>query len=94
VDDETASAERVAHRLGWSGREGNTMSDIVLKYPSWQKPYRAAVIETNPKLLKQKIAAAEQAAKLRLKELENSADHHEELIALTDALTALKILAE
>jgi hypothetical protein len=70
------------------------MSDIVLKYPSWQKPYRAAVIETNPKLLKQKIAAAEQAAKLRLKELENSADHHEELVALTDALTALKILAE
>jgi hypothetical protein len=70
------------------------MSDIVLKYPSWQKPYRAAVIETNPKLLNQKVAAAEQAAELRLQELENSADHHEELIALTEALTALKILAE
>ena len=70
------------------------MSDLVLKYPSWQEPYRVAVIETNPKLLKQKIAAAEQAAKLRFKELENSADHDEELIALTDALTALKILAE
>jgi hypothetical protein len=94
VDDETASQSVFAHRLGWSGREGNTMSDIAVKYPSWQKPYRAAVIETNPKLLKQKIAAAEQAAKLRLQELENSADHHEELIALTDALTALKILAE
>jgi hypothetical protein len=70
------------------------MSDIVLKYPSWQKPYRAAVIETNPKLLNQKVAAAEQAAELRLQELENSADHHEELIALTEALTALKIPAE
>jgi len=68
--------------------------DIVLKYPIWQVPYRAAVIETNPNLLKQKIATAAQAVKLRFKELENSADHHHELIALTDALTALKILAE
>ena len=66
------------------------MKDVVLKYPIW----RAAVIETNPKLVKQKIAGAEQAAMLRLKQLQNSADHHHELIALTDALTALKILAE
>jgi len=68
--------------------------DIVLKYPSWQEPYRAAVVETNPKLLKQRIAGAERAAILRLKQLENSTDHHHELTALTDALTALKILAE
>jgi hypothetical protein len=51
------------------------MSDIVLKYPSWQVAYRLAVMEANRELLKQKIAAAEQAAKLRFKELENSADH-------------------
>ncbi len=70
------------------------MKDVILKYPTWQEPYRAAVIEINPTVLKQKIAAAEQAAKLRFKELENSADHHEERIALTDALTALKILGE
>ena len=70
------------------------MKDVVLKYPTWQQPYRAAVIETNPKLLKQKIAGAQQAAILRLKQLQNSADNHHELIALTDALTALKILAE
>jgi hypothetical protein len=70
------------------------MKDVVLKYPTWQEPYRAAVIETNPELLKLKIAGAEQAVILRLKQLQNSADHHHELIALTDALTALKILAE
>ena len=70
------------------------MSEIVLKYPTWQEPYRAAVIEINPRFLKQKIEAAEQAAKLRLQELENSADGREERIALTDALTALKILGE
>ena len=50
--------------------------------------------KTNPKLLKLQIAGAEQAAILRLKKLQNSADHHHELIALTDALTAFKILAE
>jgi len=70
------------------------MKDAVLKYPTWQEPYRAAVMETNPKLLKLKIAGAEQAAILRFKELENSPDLHAELTALTDALTALKILAE
>ena len=70
------------------------MKNVVLKYPTWQEPYRAAVIETNPKLLKQKIAGAEQAAILRLRQLEHSADHHHELIALTNALIALKILAE
>jgi hypothetical protein len=64
-----------------------------IRFP-WQEPYRAAVIETNPKLLKLKIAGAEQSAILRFKELENSSDHHAELRALTDALTALKILTE
>jgi len=71
-----------------------SMKDVVLKYPIWQLPYRAAVIETNPTLLKQKISGAQQAVILRLKQLENSADHRHELIALTDALTALKILGE
>jgi len=78
--------------VGWPRRD--TVRDIVLKYPIWQESYRSAVIERNPKLLKQKIASAQQAAILRLKQLEDSTDHHHELIALTDALTALKILAE
>jgi len=32
------------------------MKAVVLKYPIWQELYRAAVTETNPKLVKQKIA--------------------------------------
>jgi hypothetical protein len=79
-------------RVSWPRRD--TVRDVVLKYPIWQEPYRLAVIETNPKLLKHKISKAQQAAMLRFKQLENSADHHHELIALTDALTALKILGE
>ena len=70
------------------------MSEPMLKYPNWQIPYRAAIIETNLILLTQKIASAEQAVKLRFKQLENGADHRAEHIALTDALTALKILGE
>jgi len=73
-------------RVSWPRRD--TVRDVVLKYPIWQEPYRAAGTETNPKLLKHKISSAQQAAKLRLQQLENSADHHHELIALTDALTA------
>jgi hypothetical protein len=68
--------------------------DVVLKYPIWQEPYPVAVIETNPKLLKHKISNAQQAAILRFKQPGNSADHHHKLIALTYALTALKILGE
>jgi hypothetical protein len=74
--------------------EKDAVRDIFLKYPIWQEPYRAALIESNPRLFKQKIAGAEQAAILRLKQLENNADHHHELAALTDALSALKILRE
>jgi hypothetical protein len=66
----------------------------VAKFSSTPIVNRAAVIEANPKLLKHKIAAAEQAAKLQLKQLETSTDHHHEVIPLTDVLTALKILAE
>ena len=79
-------------RVGWPRTD--TVRDIVLKYPIWQEPYRAAIIEINPKLLKHKIAAAQHAAILRFKQLETSTDHQHELIALTDALTALKILGE
>jgi len=79
-------------RPGWPRR--NTVRDTVLKYPIWQEPYRAVLIETNPKLLKEKIASAQQAVVLQLKLMENSADHCHELTVLTDTLTALKILAE
>ncbi len=71
-----------------------SMNDVVLKYPTWQQPYRAAVTETNSKLLKQKISGAQQAVILRLKQIDNSTDRHDELTALSDALTALQILAE
>jgi hypothetical protein len=81
-------------RPGWLRKGHCTVRDIVLKYPIWQEPYRAVLIETNPKLLKEKITSALHAVTLRLTQLENSRDQHHELTALIDALTALKILAE
>ena len=56
------------------------MRDIVLKYPVWQEPYREAAMETNPKLLKQKIAGAEQAVILRLKQLPRPVGRNPSLI--------------
>jgi hypothetical protein len=93
VDEETAA--RSVLPIGWVDwprrthheRCSSEISDLAGALPS-------SVIETNPKLLRLKIAGAEQAAILRFKELENSSDHHEEVIALTDALIALKILGE
>jgi hypothetical protein len=90
--DETAGARYPSGRVGWPRRD--TVLDIVLKYPIWQEPCRAAVIEANPKLLRDKIAVAEQAAILRVKQQETGADHHGEVIALTYALAELKILEE
>jgi len=43
-------------RVGWP-RKGQPCATLVLKYPIWQEAYRAAVTETNPKLLKHKIRA-------------------------------------
>jgi hypothetical protein len=78
---------------GWLGEKGHrAQHSSEISYLAGA--YRAAVIETNPKLLKQKIAGAEQAVISRLKQLENIADHHHELTAVTDALSALKILGE
>jgi len=46
--------------------------DIVLKYPIGQEPYRAAVIETNPKLAQTEIAGAEQAAIFATQQLQTA----------------------
>jgi hypothetical protein len=51
-----SSVEQKSVRVFLRRKPGRTMSmkDVVLKYPIWQDPYRAAVIETDPKLFKQK----------------------------------------
>jgi hypothetical protein len=62
--------------------------------PKWQKLYSIAVLETNPKLVKQRAREAEDAVKLRQNELNGSLDSHGEKAALYKSLEGLKCLKE
>ena len=70
------------------------MSLSKLAVPKWRKLYEAAVLETDPKLVKLKAVVAEDAVKWRLNELNDSADSHEEKAALERTLQGLKCLKE
>jgi hypothetical protein len=70
------------------------MSLSELKVPKWRKLYEVAVLETDPKLVKRRAIAAEEAAELRLNELDSSVDSHEEKAALARSLQGLKCLKE
>lgn len=56
-----------------------------LKYPEWQKPYRAALEEFNPIKFSSLVLETETAMFLRLQELAASSDGHEEKQAIADA---------
>ena len=65
-----------------------------LKYPEWQTAYLAAVSEVHEANLKQKLAAAEAAIFRRQQALASLdlAEHHQERIALQEAMEGLRIL--
>jgi hypothetical protein len=74
-----------------------------LTYPEWQKPYRAALLETDHSRLKQKILDAEAAILKRRQELSRGAPDaglslrdgaapHAELMEIGDALSTLNTL--
>jgi len=63
------------------------------KYPSWQKPYQEALIESDPEILQKKIEATENAIFLRFQELAGMNGLGQgERAALNDALRALRTL--
>jgi hypothetical protein len=63
-----------------------------LKYSSWQKPYLDAMLEINPDRLKDRVASAEAAIQLRLRELADSPDSQAERQCLADARNGLLVL--
>jgi hypothetical protein len=69
-----------------------TLSELTI--PKWRKLYEAAVLETNPKLIKHRAIEAEEAAELRLKELNGGRNSHEEKAALARSLQGIKCLKE
>jgi hypothetical protein len=63
-----------------------------LKFPQWQGAYQEALLELNPTSLERKITNAEAAIFKRLQELSDNKDHHEERLALDDAISGLRVL--
>ncbi len=63
-----------------------------LSYSGWQKPYLDAMLEMNPDRLKDRVASAEAAIQLRLRELADSPDSQAERQCLVDARNGLLVL--
>jgi hypothetical protein len=64
--------------------------DMGLKYPLWQEPLAAAILEFNPQRLRGKLEKAEEAIANRMQELvpENGNEH--ERRALLDGITIVQ----
>jgi len=63
-----------------------------LMHSGWQKPYLDAMLEINPDRLKDRVASAEAAIQLRLRELADSPDSQVERQCLADACNGLLVL--
>ena len=63
-----------------------------LIYSGWQKLYLDAMLEMNPDRLKDRVASAEAAIQLRLRELSDSPDSQAERQCLADARNGLLVL--
>jgi len=68
------------------------MLDKHMKYPKWQKPYLAALMEVNQQELNEKIAVAEAAISQRGRELTTNDWDIDEHLALRDAAFHLQVL--
>jgi hypothetical protein len=63
-----------------------------LNHSGWQKPYLDAMLEMNPDRLRDRVASAEAAVQLRLRELADSPDSQAERQCLADARNGLLVL--
>jgi hypothetical protein len=63
-----------------------------LRYPEWQRPYREALLERDPKRLGERVAEAEAAIFRRLQTLSDGPGGPAERQAIHSAISALKAL--
>jgi hypothetical protein len=68
------------------------VSDGELKYPSWQTPFREAILEADPEELAKKVQELEAAISKRLQVIASDADHEDERRAIADATSILRVL--
>jgi hypothetical protein len=67
-------------------------SPTLLRYPEWQRPYQAALLELNPKKLAKHVEEAEAVIFKRLLQLSDSKDGQAERELIQGAISALRIL--
>ena len=65
-----------------------------LKYPQWQEPLAAAILEFDPQRLHEKLQRAEAAIVNRLEELALEPGNQLERLALFDGLSILRRVEE
>jgi hypothetical protein len=63
-----------------------------LKYPRWQQAVEAAILEFHPTQLAIKLQDAERAISKRMVELASEKKSEDELQALSDACSAIRVL--
>lgn len=60
---------------------------------NWEEVYRLAVLEVDGRKMPERISAASDAIRGRLREMEGDSNHHGERGRLEHAVNALKVLA-
>jgi hypothetical protein len=68
----------------------DSLSEIL--YPQWQNEYAAALLETDPQRLSERVEAAETGIYKQLQQLSQNSDHHTEKNVIEDALQSLRVL--
>jgi hypothetical protein len=63
-----------------------------LTFPDWQPQFRAALAETDPKQLHQRVIAAEEAIFTRMQALASAPDADTERHAIGDAMRQLRVI--
>ena len=64
--------------------------DMGLKYPRWQEPLAAAILEFNPQQLRGKLQKADEAITNRIQELTSENDNGHERRALLDGISIVQ----
>src|SRR5260370_17646273 len=88
----TTKAEHEGGTLQEARMTDPSSPSLNILYPEWQPEYQAALLEFAPKLLKERVKAAETAIFNRLQVISGSNDSHAERQAIEDALAGLRVL--
>ena len=70
----------------------DTSTPHTIKYPHWQREFDAAILEGDPKTLRQRVDAAEAALFLRSQALAGNAEGQAEQRAIADAMRTLRAI--